>query len=727
MGGLAAAVLVGVGVVRVLETAAAAPPPVALALALDVGVILALVAAYLALVTPRRPGGSVLASLWTPLVIALGVLGIEAWIGWLHVGAIDPKTGLPETTATALLSTGVGLLDTALALTILVALRPLVLYRRRQAVVVAWWTLLALGMAAALTHTARPVTEYSPPSVLPLIVGVVLIGTGISFRQAWVGALTFRQRMAAAALALALAATLMGVIYVRVAGPAILPVGDGSGDVGAVPYAAALSRPLAVAVLLVTAFGALYAFAAGLLLLFGLPAADAHDQRAGERRALQALTDFSGRLLDRPALAAAIARGPIEAGLGDAAWVALTDPAQGVYRPVVLAAEGIEADRAAGATDVAALALAAADGGPLLLPYAEADHRVRARPGDGLGSLVVLPLAAGGRDNGGGGLSRGALLVARAQADAFESDDVAALETFAGQASLSLSHADLFTEALERDRLVRELALAREVQQRLLPQSLPELAGVQLAAAENPAREVGGDYYDVAQIAPDCLGLLVADVSGKGAAAAFYMAELKGVFQVGSRLTQAPGEFLAQANDALSPSLGRGDFASAVYAVLDAEAGTLALARAGHTPAVLVRDRRRADGGRWLLRGDGLAIGLDRGGTLFRQTLREQTIPLAPGDLVVFYTDGLVEARSPSGDEFGYERLADVVQTHQHADALDLRDLLLAELQAWSGGAEPDDDTTLLVLRWDGRGDDRPPADVSAGPPVTERPAFPAA
>ena len=323
------------------------------------------------------------------------------------------------------------------------------------------------------------------------------------------------------------------------------------------------------------------------------------------------------------------------------------------------------------------------------------------------------------------GPPRGALFVARAAADAFEPDDLSALETFAGQAALSLSHADLFSDALERERLARELSLAREVQRRLLPQSIPHVEGVEVAAAEVPAREVGGDYYDVVRLGEDCLGVLVADVSGKGAAAAFYMAEMKGVFQVGSRLTRAPGELLARANEALAPSFGRGVFASAVYAVLDAEAGTLALARAGHTPAVLVRDGDRPDGGRWLLRGDGLAIGLDRDGALFRRTLREQAVALAPGDTLVLYTDGLVEARDAAGEEYGYDRLAAFVERHAAAGADGLRDRLLAERRRWSGHDDPDDDTTLVVVRWTGRGASPPPADTSAGPPVVERPAFP--
>ena len=165
-----------------------------------------------------------------------------------------------------------------------------------------------------------------------------MIGTGLALRQRWTGALTSGQRLGAAGLALALAAALVGILWLQSAGPSVLLVGDGSGEVGAVTYAAALSRSLGAVTTLALAWGALYSLSAALVLLLGLPSADRQDQRAGERRALRSLADVSGRLLDRAALADAVARGPVEAGLADAAWVALTDPARGQLTPAVVAA-----------------------------------------------------------------------------------------------------------------------------------------------------------------------------------------------------------------------------------------------------------------------------------------------------------------------------------------------------------------------------------------------------
>ncbi len=726
LGAAAAAGLVGVAASHVwtlMPGGGPVPHSPAGAIALDVVAVAALVLGYVALAGLRTSGQGALRSLSVPLAVALGVLGLAVAIGLGHSGRIDPKTSLPKTIETASWTGVLGLAEAGLAVVVLAFLRPLVLHRRRQATVWAWAVLMGLGLGAALTVAGRPLTAQTPMAMIPFLVGTVVLGTGLALRQRWVSGLTSGQRLGAAGLSLALAGALGAILYVQSVGPAVLPIGDGSGAVESVSYVEGLSRSLGEVTALAIAFGGLYALTAALVLLLGLPSADRQDQRAGERRALRSLADLSGRLLDRHALATAIAQGPVEAGLADAAWVGLTDPTRGSLTPVVLAAHGIDLDAATAAADVEALYRAAvAQDGPLVLSQAASDHRVHARPGDAVASLVALPLGSPGASPG--GTTRGVLLVARSTAEAFETDDLAALDTFAGQAALSLSHADLFAEALERERLARELALARTVQQRLLPQSLPEIDGLELAAAERPAKEVGGDYYDAVRLGQDCVGLIVADVSGKGAAAAFYMAEMKGVFQAGSRLTRAPGELLAGANDALGPSLGRGVFTSAVYAVIDAHAGTLALARAGHTPTVLVRDADRADGGRWLLRGDGLAIGLDRRGDLFRQTLVEQTIRLAPGDTVLLYTDGLVEARDPSGQEYGYDRLAAFVEAQRGASAEALRQRLLDEHGRWSGSDEPGDDTTFVVIRWTGRGT-APPAHTGGGPPVTERPAFP--
>ena len=726
---LGGAILAGVGFAVV-----GTPPTTGTRLLIDAAALAAIVLVYLLRLDVRRRGRNEtdpLRAFWEPALFTVALLAAETGLGVLAEGRALPGSLLPVGVPTTAVAAILTVAEAVLVVELLVRLRPLVLYRRRRVAVALWRAMLIWGVVSAPFYFQEmDVVWGDVPGKLALTADAVpvLLALGLAFRQGWVGALSFRQRLAATALALLLVVALSAALFAQLAGPGSVPFEGG--ESGGVAYSALLVRGVNEVFQQAAVFGILYSVTAFLVLVFQLPASDSLGRQAGERRALQTLADVSGRVLDRAELSEAIARGPVDAGLGDAAWLAVPDLASGSLAPTVVASAGVTPSLAARLTDVAALTQAAHDPaadrpfGALVLAQASADHRVHANPGDGVGSLAVFPLAAGGHANG-------ALVVSRRATESFEADDLAALHTFAAQAALALSHADLFAEALERERLARELALAREVQERLLPQSLPVLDGLDLAAVEQPAREVGGDYYDAVSLGDDCAGVIVADVSGKGAAAAFYMAEMKGIFQSASRLTRSPSEFLAQANEALSPSLQRGAFVSATYAVIDAEKGTVSLARAGHCPAILSRDTARPDGGRWLLRGDGLAIGLDRPGRLFRQTLREQTVALAPGDALVLFTDGLVEARNPAGEEFGYDRLADAVARHRHrltsADGADtriagrLRDALLADARAWADGREFDDDVTVFVITWPGRGD-VPPA--TARPPVTEHNAL---
>ncbi|HEX8385498.1 MAG TPA: PP2C family protein-serine/threonine phosphatase, partial [Rubricoccaceae bacterium] len=696
------------------------------AVGLDVLAVAAVAAGY-AIAAQRAPGATPLRALYGLLAAAAGLAALEWGVGAAADGGLRPG-GLADGLETVGAGAGLGVAEAALVVALGLGLRPLVLYRRGRLTVALWRTAAAAALVAALAWSGRPADVPPSGPAVALDAVAVALGLALVLRQRWVAALVGRQRLGAAALAFALAAALVGLLALRSGAAGGMPV-YGAGGAEQVPYSYVLSRSLGSLATLAMGFGALYGLTAGLVLVFQLPAAE--PTRAGERRAFQSIAGFSGRLLDRPALAAAVARGPVEAGLAEAAWVVLSDPSAGDLAYRVAAAEGLDAATAEAAVDADALVRAAAEGAragrpALVLGRAEADHRVHARPGSGLGSLVVLPLldAASPADGADaavpGGPPRGALLAARRTPDAFEADDVAALDAFAAQAALALAHADLIAGAIDRERLARELALARDVQRRLFPQTLPDVPGLDIAADERPALEVGGDYYDAVRLGPGCAGVVVADVSGKGAAAAFHMAEMKGVFQVGARLTRAPVEFLCSASEALAPSLPRGTFVSAVYAVVDADAGTLAIARAGHCPPVLARDAARPDGGEWLLRGRGVALGLGSQ-ALFERTLDEQHVRLAPGDAVVLYTDGLVEARDAAGEEWGYVRLLAAVAAQRGGSARALLDAVLAEQRRWSATPDaPADDVTVVVLKWTGTDATTPGGSrAGPGPPLT--------
>jgi PAS domain S-box-containing protein len=242
-------------------------------------------------------------------------------------------------------------------------------------------------------------------------------------------------------------------------------------------------------------------------------------------------------------------------------------------------------------------------------------------------------------------------------------------------------------EAQERQRIEQELQVARLIQQTLLPKSLPELEGHQIAVYYQPAREVGGDFYDSFELQDGRLGLLVGDVSGKGVPAAIVMAVTRTMLRAAYRLG-SPGEILEQANNILYPEIPPNMFVTCLVALLDTRTGWLQYANAGHDLPYL----RHADGVNEL-RATGMPLGL-----MPNMSYEQKEITLKPGECVLLYSDGLVEAHDPQREMFGFPRMRGFVGAHPGGATL--IDFLLAELERFTGEDwEQEDDITLLTLQ----------------------------
>lgn len=254
---------------------------------------------------------------------------------------------------------------------------------------------------------------------------------------------------------------------------------------------------------------------------------------------------------------------------------------------------------------------------------------------------------------------------------------------------------------IERDklRLDEELQIARRIQRSLLPSSVPAIAGLCIADLCEPAMEVGGDYYDFFQLGDRRLGVLVADVSGKGTSAALYMAELKGLMLALSRSHRSPRALLVELNELLADHLDNRSFITMTYAVIDLDAGTLTCARAGHTPMLVV-----SGGDCQMVVPNGMVLGLrlPGAGKRFGELLEEYSQTVRPGDVIVLYTDGITEAMTAEGELFGDEALTRVVCAHQALDAAGIRERILRDVRAFVGDAEPHDDMTMVVLKIEG-------------------------
>jgi serine phosphatase RsbU (regulator of sigma subunit) len=272
--------------------------------------------------------------------------------------------------------------------------------------------------------------------------------------------------------------------------------------------------------------------------------------------------------------------------------------------------------------------------------------------------------------------------------------------------SMTSSIEDLLQQKAEKERLEQELRIARSIQMSLLPQGRIAVPGLSLSAHCEPAREVGGDYYDYLPIDDHRVGLLIADVAGKGTSAALYMAELKGLMLSLSQLHTSPRRLLIDANRIISRHLDSRSFITITYAVVDMAARTLTYARAGHCPLIYVPGPQAASRAPQILAPDGLVLGLQiDDGRRFNGLLQESTIALTPGDLFLFYTDGLTEAMDPDGNIYGDARLGALMYEHADLPFEELRERILREIAAFAGSADQQDDMTMLLLKVEDTGE----------------------
>ena len=277
----------------------------------------------------------------------------------------------------------------------------------------------------------------------------------------------------------------------------------------------------------------------------------------------------------------------------------------------------------------------------------------------------------------------------------FDVDDVSLIEGFANQAAIALENAQLLQESIQRERLEQELKIAREVQLKLLPQTMPQVKGLQVVSYSLTAYEVGGDFYDFFQFNDGDFGLVIGDVSGKGTSAAFYMAEFKGVIQTLARTLNNPLELAIHANAVIYRNMERRSFVSAVFGKYDPRRGLFQFVRAGHTPVIYCQ---AATSNIQCLQPAGLGIGLDKG-TIFNRITEVYTIPLLPQDVLFLYTDGLTEARNPQGEEFGEERLQQLLASSGSDSVHRLKEKIFDTVMDFIQNTPLHDDLTYVILK----------------------------
>jgi len=334
----------------------------------------------------------------------------------------------------------------------------------------------------------------------------------------------------------------------------------------------------------------------------------------------------------------------------------------------------------------------AQEGKPVLTTDAQSDNRFSTQTSVmilGLRSILCVPLMF--KDK-----LLGVIYVDnRWHTGVFTPRELDLLSAIASSAAIAVENARLYLVAVDKGRMERELHMARKVQASLLPQQKPELIGWEFADRWEPAREVGGDYYDYIPIKEGCLGVLIADVTDKGMPAALFMASVRSIMRARMPDAPSPAEGMTKVNRFLCAESEDGLFVSMFYAQIDLTLGEVTYVNAGHCPPLLYQRLGQDQNFRLIkLSSTGMQLGVEPDASY-----AQNSVTLNPGDFILLYTDGVTEAIDHQYNEFGMERLQKTVLTTPHSSTNDLLISVQQAIDNFTGPTTPFDDITMLVVK----------------------------
>ncbi len=277
----------------------------------------------------------------------------------------------------------------------------------------------------------------------------------------------------------------------------------------------------------------------------------------------------------------------------------------------------------------------------------------------------------------------------------FHAEDLSFFMTIAKQASISIENAFLYEQLAEKERLKHELEIARRIQLASLPQTTPQMKGMDISGISIPATEVGGDYFDYLNGVPNTMTVIVGDVSGKGTSAALYLFKIQGILRSLYGFGLTPRQLFIRANQLLYKDMEKKSFVTAIGALFDTNAKRLVLARAGHLPLFYYHSKQNQVE---IITPKGMGLGLDKQ-DIFTSEIEEKIIEYDEQDVFVFITDGIIEAKNLQGSEFGEENLISVLQSSYAGNAKNIRDRIMSEVNRFSLNTLQHDDQTVVVVK----------------------------
>jgi sigma-B regulation protein RsbU (phosphoserine phosphatase) len=530
-------------------------------------------------------------------------------------------------------------------------------------------TMIVFFVLASLSERFFATSEFSFISTTFIVVSALLMVIN-SLRISWIAFLTKKEKITL--LFLSVVITVLFIVNANNSGHDTLQY-------------LSFSKSFNVFISLILIYGAIYFSVLFFTTLFHIPTAEIFDRKAQEVSSLQYFSKLITQVLDFDELTETVTDITTKVSSADASWIIWKENDE--FVPIANKKIGfVDSDlinkfilKKVGWEDLSETTF-------LMLT----EHAELVKISNQYKALAVSPLKAHGK-------VKGLLVAVRKVDEKFNEEDKNAIATFSDYASVAIENSGLLEESIEKERLEKELDVAREIQRKILPEKNPVFGGLNISSVFIPAFEVGGDFYDFFEISKTKLGFVIADVSGKGISAAFIMAEVKGIFESLSKTIESPKEILINANDILKHTLDDKTFVSAAYGLIDAEKSQMKIARAGHCPVILLRNDMAQS-----VKPSGIGLGISEADQ-FKLHLDEATIDLEENDTIVLYTDGITEAKNEKLEDFGEKYFTEILLENRNSIVDEISKKVIQEVTMFSHNHSQYDDITLVILKWKSR------------------------
>lgn len=553
------------------------------------------------------------------------------------------------------------------------AWKRLILYQKSKWLI-RLWAFFEIGLLLSLLYNTFnfPVVEWLYGTLLSIF---VVVGLVLSGNMKWVAYLNFRQKWTSLLLLLLTIFYLLYLFYTNSA------LAESIGN--AVPHLTDYRNHIFVLSLIV--FVTIYSTFSFLVILFNLPTTSVFEQKLEEVVNFQRISQSIQTEQSEESVYNILLETSVSTVFADAAWLEVNSRQLNykLFTYKITDKEAHDIITHLKNHNVKGVLEQSSDKTKNLSKHLASLKGSRFR------SILAFPIYVKGENIG-------TLALLKELPEGFNKEMTKIVSTFANQAGISIENFRLMEEALQNERYKEELKIAKTVQKSLLPDVLEKDNDFEVAAFSESADEVGGDYYDTIRINDHLVSLIIADVSGKGTTAAFHMSQMKGIFHSLAQEDVEPDTFMVRSNQALVYCLERGSFISAIYFVINSQTKKIRYARAGHCPVLyFCAGKEKAI----YFKDKGIALGMVRNKS-YKNFIQANEFEYKPGDVMVLYTDGITEAKDAKGEEFGYERLEEVVSEVRSLGPKEIQDHLIKKLYEFTGTENINDDYTTMIVKF---------------------------